>query len=59
MHTKSQVIIKPIRDKRDFYENNPEIVDKILIEGTKKAQQKANERMTEIREVMKLNYFKN
>ncbi len=51
--------LKPIRDKRIYYENNPEIVDKILIEGTKKAQQKANEIMTEIREVMKLNYFKN
>ena len=50
--------LKPIRDKREFYKKNPDIVDKILINGTKKAQQKAKKIMIDIKEVMKLNYFK-
>lgn len=50
--------LKPIRNKREFYENNQDIVDKILIEGTKKAQKKAKKIITDIRKVMKLNYFK-
>ena len=36
-----------------------EIVDKILIEGTKKAQNKAKVIMKDVRKVMKLDYFKN
>jgi len=49
--------LKPIREKRKFYEENPEIVDKILIDGTKKAQLKAKTIMKDIKKVMKLNYF--
>ena len=49
--------LKPIREKRQFYEKNPDIVDKILIEGTKKAQIKAKDIMKNIRKVMKLNYY--
>ena len=33
-------ILKPIRDKRKFYENNIDIVDKILIEAQKKHRKK-------------------
>ena len=51
--------LKPIREKREFYEKNPEIVDKILIEGTKKAQARAKEIMKDVRKVMKLDYFQN
>lgn len=49
--------LKPIREKREYYEKNPKIVDNILLEGTKKAQIKAKSVMGNIREVMKLNYF--
>ena len=51
--------LKPIRDKREFYEKNPEIVDKILINGTKKAQIRAKNIMKDVRKVMKLGYFEN
>ena len=51
--------LKPIRDKREFYEKNPEIVDKILINGTKKAQIRAKNIMKDVRKVMKLDYFEN
>lgn len=30
--------LKPMREKRAYYEEHPEIVDKILMEGTAKAQ---------------------
>ena len=52
-------ILKPIREKREFYEKNPEIVDEILIEGTKKAQIRAKKIMKDIRKVMKLDYYEN
>ena len=35
--------LEPIRAKRAYYEAHPEIIDKVLIEGTKKAQQTAKE----------------
>ena len=49
--------LKPIREKRAYYENHPEEVDEILIEGTEKARKKAKETMKKVKEAMKLNYF--
>ncbi len=49
--------LKPIREKRAYYEQHPEEVDKILMEGTKKAQQVAKETMKKVKEAMKLDYF--
>ena len=49
--------LKPIREKREYYEEHIEEVDKILMEGTKKAQKEAKENMKKIKEAMKLNYF--
>ena len=51
--------LKPIREKRAYYEEHPEIVDKILMEGTLKAQKVAKETMKKVKESMKLDYFKN
>lgn len=51
--------LKPIREKRAYYEEHPEEVDKILMEGTKKAQQVAKETMKKVKEAMKLDYFNN
>ena len=48
--------LDPIREKRKYYENNPELVDKILDEGTKQAKQKAEEVMKDIKASMKINY---
>lgn len=50
--------LKPIRDKRKYYEEHREVVDDILINGTKKARECAIEITNEIKEAMKLNYFK-
>ncbi len=50
--------LKPIREKRAYYEEHPEEVDKILMEGTKKAQQVAKETMKKVKSAMKLDYFK-
>lgn len=49
--------LKPMREKREYYESHPEIVDKILIEGTKKAREEAKKNMARIKKAMKLDYF--
>ena len=49
--------LKPIREKRKYYEEHPEEVDKILTEGTKKAQQEAKRTMKKVKKAMKLDYF--
>ena len=49
--------LKPIREKRAYYEAHPEEVDKILIEGTKKAQEVAKQTMQKVKQAMMLNYF--
>ena len=43
--------------ERKYYEERPELVDKILIEGTNKAREVAKQTMKEVKEAMKLNYF--
>ena len=50
-------ILKPIREKRFFYENRIEEVYEILKEGSKKAERKANETLNEVKSAMKVNYF--
>ena len=49
--------LKPIREKRAYYEKHPEEVNKILIEGTKKAREVAKETMKKVKKAMKLDYF--
>ena len=51
--------LKPIREKRKYYEAHPEEVDKVLIEGTKKAREVAKETMKKVKKAMMLNYFEN
>lgn len=50
-------LLEPMRERRAKYENNPKLVDEILISGTKKARKIAKETMNETREAMKLDYF--
>ena len=50
-------MLKPIREKRAYYEAHPEEVDKILKEGTKKAQEVARETMKKVKQAMQLDYF--
>lgn len=49
--------LKPIREKRKYYENHPEIVKEILKEGTKKAQEVAKKNIKKVKQNMKINYF--
>lgn len=49
--------LRPIREKRKYYEERPELVDKLLLEGTKKAQKTAKETVKKVKKAMKLDYF--
>lgn len=48
--------LKPIQDKRKYYDENPEIIQKILDEGNEKARKKAQETMKKIKQAMKIDY---
>ncbi len=48
--------LKPIKEKRAYYEEHPEKVKEILEEGTKKAKEKAEQQMKKVKEAMKINY---
>ena len=49
--------LRPIREKRKYYEEHPELVDKYLKEGTEKARKTAKETMKKVKKAMKLDYF--
>ncbi len=49
--------LTPIREKRKYYEERPELVDEILKQGTKKARKTAQETMKKVKKAMKLDYF--
>ncbi len=51
--------LEPMREKRKYYEQHPEIVDEILINGTEKARETAKETMKKVKKAMKLDYFQN
>lgn len=54
---KMQEFLKPIREKRKYYDQNSEVVDDILKEGTLKAQNYAKKKMKLVRKNMKIDYF--
>lgn len=49
--------LDPIRKRRSEFENQPELVEKILKEGTAKARAEAQKTLTEVKKAMKLDYF--
>lgn len=49
--------LKPIREKRKFYEENPKMVDEIILKGNSEAKNKAEEVMKRVRKSMKIDYF--
>lgn len=49
--------LEPIRQKRLEYENRPELVEKILKEGTERARVEAQKTLAEVKKAMKLDYF--
>ena len=48
--------LKPIQEKRHFYEEHPEKVEEILNQGTEIAKKKAEETMKQVKEAMKIQY---
>ncbi|MEO0098320.1 MAG: tryptophan--tRNA ligase [candidate division WOR-3 bacterium] len=58
LSAKLKEILRPIREKRSYYEKNLDLVTEILISGTKKAKAVAERTMAEVRDAMRLNYFK-
>lgn len=55
--TNMMKFLKPIQDKRKYYEEHPEIVDDILISGTKEAAKIAKEVRHRVVDSLKINYF--
>ena len=51
--------LRPMREKRAYYEAHPEEVDKILKEGTERARKTAKETMKKVKKAMMLDYFEN
>ena len=49
--------LEPIREKRKYYEERPELVEKILKDGTEKTRQTARETMRKVKKAMRLDYF--
>ena len=48
--------LSPIREKRKYYEEHPEVIKEILKNGTEKAKEKAEEQMKNVRKAMKIDY---
>lgn len=48
--------LKPIKEKRKYYDEHPEEVSKILNKGTEAAKAKAEEQMKKVRKAMKIDY---
>lgn len=53
---KMNEFLKPIREKRKYYDEHPEEVDKILNEGTTKAKLKAEETIKNVKKAMRIDY---
>lgn len=50
-------LLTPIREKRKYYEENIDVVKKILEEGCKRAKKEASETLKEVKEAIGINYF--
>ena len=53
---KMEEFLKPIREKRKYYEENPNEIDKILKDGTEKAKAKAETTIKQVKASMKIDY---
>lgn len=49
--------LEPIRERRKYYDEHPEIVEKIVKEGTEKARKKAQEVLKRVRKQIGVEYF--
>ena len=51
---KISTLLEPIIEKRNYYENNLNLVHDILAEGEKQGKYEAEKTMTQVRENMKI-----
>lgn len=51
-------LLDPMRERRQKYLENPQLVEEIVMEGTKHARNIAKETIKEVKAAMKLDYFK-
>lgn len=51
--------LTPIRERREKFAQDEDVVYEMLLEGSKKANKVANETLEEVRDAIGLNYFKN
>jgi len=49
--------LNPIRENRARFERDPELVERILKEGTEKAREEAQKTLAEVKKAMKIDYF--
>ena len=49
--------LKPIKERRRYYENNLDKVDEILLNGTKVAKSQAEQTIKKVKKAMKIDYF--
>lgn len=49
--------LKPIQERRKYYEEHPELVDSIIREGNKKAAAKASEVLKRVKKNMQIDYY--
>lgn len=54
--TKMEEFLNPIREKRKYYDEHPEEVQRILDEGTSAAKEKAENTMKQVKASMKIDY---
>ena len=50
-------VLTPIREKRKYYDEHPEVVEKIIKDGTMKARKKASEVLLRVRKAVGVEYF--
>lgn len=50
-------LLDPIRDRRAYYDEHPELVDEILRAGTERAVIEGAKTLAEVKEAMKIDYF--
>ena len=48
--------LKPIREKRKYYDEHPEEVSEILNKGTEIARERAKKQITKVKKAMKIDY---
>ena len=54
---KMQEFLKPVSERIKYYEDDPELVDKILIECTNRAKKTAEETMKKVKKAINIDYF--